>query len=205
MKNLQNWIGAWKGSVGDGPSGGCARRVLTSNLPLQQSNHEKTAMTKEENWGDDCFCCHACGKLFRSPLYDVTREYERTEFYSEPRMPEVEIMGAETIRNYCSAICRDSGRQEFLRQERIRATFPDIGPIESCSRCNGPVDMTEFHLTYIQTLTEQNWERPMFGVEVLDVKTIAAVCQKCEPIRRKISDAIEWDVKHSVAISGKPR
>lgn len=150
-------------------------------------------MTREEDWGEDCFYCNTCGKRFRSPLYDVGKEFAQTFFYKEPRPPEIEVMGAETIANYCSPACRGRSRDQLLLQDKVRATFPGIGPVETCSRCGGLVDMTKFHLTYVQTDTTQDWGRPMFGVGVLRTETLAVICQECEPIPRRIAAAISWD------------
>jgi hypothetical protein len=150
-------------------------------------------MSKDNEWNDECFYCDSCGKAFRSPLYDVTKEFEYTTFYDSPRIPEVEIMGAEVIANYCSITCREKHRNQILKREKIQATFPDIGPTETCSRCNGPVLMTSFHLAFVEMDTEQNWGQPIFGANVINSQVISVVCTKCEPIPFKISRAIDWD------------
>ncbi len=151
-------------------------------------------MTQEDEWKDECFYCDTCNKRFRSPLYDVSKEFERTIFFEDPLLPEVEIIGAETIAGFCSPTCRDKKRDYLLQQEKIRATYPGIGPVEPCSRCGAPVDMTNFHLTYIEMDTTQDWNRTLFGVEVInDPVTLAVVCQKCEPTPRQIKAAIEQD------------
>lgn len=151
-------------------------------------------MGQEADWGDDCFYCMACNKRFRSPLYDVTKEFERTIFFEEPRIPEIDIVGAEVVAGYCSPSCRDQSLAQFLELEQIRATFPDIGPIEACSRCNSPIDMTQYHLTYVETDTKQDWDRSFFGVEVIgEPLTLAVVCQKCAPMTKATKDAIVTD------------
>ena len=151
-------------------------------------------MSQEEDWKDECFYCDTCNKRFRSPLYDVSKEFERTIFFQEPLLPEVEIIGAETIAGFCSPGCRDKKRNHLLKREKIRATYPGIGPVESCSRCGAPVDMTNFHLTYIELDTTQDWDSSLFGVEMInDPVTLAVVCQKCEPIPSQIKAAIDQD------------
>lgn len=150
-------------------------------------------MSKENEWGDECFYCESCGKAFRSPLFDVTKEYQFTTFYDTPQIPEIEIIGAEVIANYCSVTCREKHRTQILKDYKTHATFPNIGPIEICSRCHGPVLMTQFHLTFVEMDTEQNWEQPIFGIDVLDYRVISVVCTKCEPIPFKIARAIDWD------------
>lgn len=151
-------------------------------------------MSQEEDWKDECFYCDTCNKRFRSPLYDVSKEFERTIFFEEPLMPEIDVIGAETIAYFCSPSCRDMKRDHLLTQEKIRATYPGIGPVEPCSRCGAPVDMTKYHLTYVEMDTTHDWDRALFGAKIIsDPVTLAVVCQKCEPTPRQIKAAIEQD------------
>lgn len=150
-------------------------------------------MSIDNEWGDDCFYCDSCDKPFRSPSYQVVKEYEYTTFYDSPRTPEVEIMGADVIANYCSIICRKKHRNQILERENIHATFPNIGPIEVCSRCNGPVLMTCFHLAFVEIDTEQNWEQPMFGVKDINSEVMSVVCRICESIPLKMARVIDMD------------
>jgi hypothetical protein len=41
-----------------------------------------------------------------------------------------------------------------MATEGVRVCRPDIGPIEMCAICAGPVDMTSFHLTYFDSATD---------------------------------------------------
>lgn len=161
-------------------------------------------MTKKDDWGEECFYCDACGTRFRSPLYDIGNEFDQTLFFVEPRLSEIEVMGAKTIANYCSPRCRDRKRDELLQREKVRMTFPGIGPVEACSRCGMPVDMTKPHLTYLQMDTAHDWDRPNFGVSVLGADTLAIVCQGCEPIPRHITTALSWDEDTGVKTANEP-
>lgn len=143
-------------------------------------------MTKDNKWEDDCFICDVCDTSFCSPLYDISKQFARTIFYEEPRPSEIDIIGSKTIVTFCSPGCRDRHRDQLLQQEKIRAAFPGIGPIEICSRCNGPVVMTSFHLAYVEMDTEHDRARKIFGTEVNYVRVLAVVCQNCEPIPRYI-------------------
>lgn len=140
-------------------------------------------MKDANEWNDDCFFCETCNKPFRTPLFDVTRDFERTIYFEEPRYPEVEIVGANAIANFCSASCRNRKLPKLLENATVRATYPGIGPIETCSRCGGAVQMSEFHLAYVVMETKQDWDQGMFGVEVADAEVVAVVCQRCEPVR----------------------
>lgn len=136
-------------------------------------------MSDIAEWGEKSFYCENCDKPFRSPLFDLTKEFERTIF-NEAQLAEVEIIGAVSVANFCSHECREEIRDVLLQQENIRATYPDIGAIETCARCGGSVLMTEFHLTYVETKTLHDWEEDSFKVNVADVQVIAVVCRNCQ-------------------------
>ena len=132
-----------------------------------------------ESWGDEAFFCETCGKPYRTPMFDVAKEYERTIFQEANRLPEVEIIGSVEIGQYCSSACRDRARSDLLLRENVRPTYPDIGPIESCSRCGLPIDMTKFHLAYVESILDQEWGR--MSASVLESVVLAVLCNACAP------------------------
>lgn len=136
------------------------------------------SIDKEEgtrDWGDDAYFCETCGKPFRYPLFDTAKEFERTIFNSD--LPEVEIVNSEGIGQYCSSVCRDRARSSLLHRENVRATYPELGPIECCSRCSAPVDMTRFHLAYVESVLDGEWDR--MSVNVLETTVVAILCNGC--------------------------
>ena len=125
------------------------------------------------------FECDECGKMFASPLYGISWERAHTDFSEGDDYPSVVISCAEVIRNFCSAKCRDAGgREKLLAEKEARATFPDIGPWESCSRCGGGVDMAKEHCSLVEA-TEMDSET---GVMQNDIEYLAVFCTKCEPV-----------------------
>jgi len=77
-----------------------------------------------------------------------------------------------------------------LDQANVRATYPDIGPIEVCSRCGGPVVMTDLHLTYVEEEVDFGSNSSTFDVNVLDTQVLAVVCQKCAPLETAKAETI---------------
>ncbi len=136
-----------------------------------------TSTDKPTDWGDECFYCETCGAAFRARMFDISKDHERTIFFEGDRPPEVEIAESVTIGQFCSQHCRDQARVDILRQENIRATYPGIGPVETCSRCGNPVDMTVFHRTYVEYETEHDWGH--FVAEVHNATVVAIVCHRC--------------------------
>ncbi|MCK9381767.1 MAG: hypothetical protein M0P95_11990 [Sulfuritalea sp.] len=147
--------------------------------------------TDPEKWGDEAYFCDACEKPFRTPMFDISKGYERT-IYDGNRMPEVEIIGSGTIAQYCSDPCRVKKISAVLAKENVRATYPDIGPVEACSRCGKPVDMTKFHLTYVDSDTEQDWDR--MCATVTKTVVLAVLCDACAPPPQRLIAETDFPV-----------
>jgi len=151
--------------------------------------NELTRDTEEDpsEWGDDAYFCDTCDKPFRCPFYDIAKQFERTIFEGGDSFPEVEIVGSKSIGHFCSSECRDQGRVEILQRENVRPTYPGIGPIELCSRCAAPVDMTRFHLAYEESVLDGEWDQ--MTVIPIDPTVLAIVCNSCSaPPERLIAE-----------------
>lgn len=125
---------------------------------------------------DDEYQCFTCKRVFRSPVFDISRGWERTHFDEE--IPSVEIEDSYGLECYCSRACRDARRDLVMRDEGVPIQRPGIGPIESCVRCGGPVDMAEFHLTYVES---QEVAVNDLIMEPIDVQYLAVLCKMCRP------------------------
>ncbi len=90
--------------------------------------------------------CFTCSVRFKWRVFSITREWERVHFGKA--LPEIEIVGAEGLECYCSKPCLARRRDEVMVREGVPIRYPDIVPVERCAKCGGPVDMSEFHLTY---------------------------------------------------------
>lgn len=139
-------------------------------------------MNEAEDWGDNFYSCMVCEKHFRSPLFSISRGYERTIFFDGDRMHEVEPIDSEGIGSYCSAECLNQDRDKLLLQENVRATFPGIGPIEVCSRCGNPVDMVQIHLSWTEEELNCQWGQFIDVLQPIYVRSLAVVCQQCAPL-----------------------
>lgn len=127
------------------------------------------------------FYCMTCEASFESPLFDVTRAVERVHFIPEGRLNEVEVTRAEGFGVFCSAACRTKGIKALMAMEEVSIPRnpPDVGPVEVCANCSGPVDMTVLHLTYSQCEVDfsQLFGRPRH------LEYLAVLCNRCSSFR----------------------
>jgi hypothetical protein len=126
------------------------------------------------------FECMACGRMFERRWFDISREYERVHYKSPGALDEVEISRAESVGVFCSQACLNVGRGGVMQKQRvpIPPVRPGIGPVETCAKCSGPVDMSDWHLTY----TNGECEEQEFSVSVLELDYVAVVCKGCLPM-----------------------
>ncbi len=139
-------------------------------------------MNEAGDWGDNFYTCMVCEKQFRNPLFEIARGYERTVFYCGDRMPMVEPIESEGVGTYCSPACLNHDRNRLLERDNVRATYPGIGPIESCSRCGKPVDMTQYHMAWTEEKLHCEWGRFIDVLQPIFVESLAVVCQQCVPV-----------------------
>lgn len=133
------------------------------------------------------FECESCGAMFRGTLYAVDRELERVGFgASNP--PVVSIRDSENIANFCSTMCRERGRAAVMAAEGVPIQRVGVEPIEPCAKCGKPVDLTGWHLTYLDSDTRFCGS---IG-QTLGVDYLAVVCSACSS---KVADgAVELEL-----------
>jgi len=124
----------------------------------------------------DEYQCFSCSKRFRSRVFSITREWECVHF--EYYLPEIEIENSCGLECYCSFECLSERRAEVMKREGVPIRRPGLEPIEICAKCGGPVNMAEFHLTYLE---DEGLHRGTFGIQTVDVDYLAVVCRQCRP------------------------
>ena len=137
-------------------------------------------MSKNDIGEANCQACNVCEQPLGNPQFGISRQFERTIFSKNDDLDEVEVIDSNEIRAYCSSECLNKNRDLLLAQENVRASYPGIGPVESCSRCGRPVDMTRFHMAWVEDEVEiQGYEATPINAEVL-----AVACDQCVPPSR---------------------
>ena len=126
---------------------------------------------------DDEYECFTCKRKFRSRVFSISKEWDRVDFDDE--LPCVEIRDAYGIECYCSKYCAVARRHLVMLREGVPITWPGTEPIELCSKCRAPVDMTEFHLTYVES---QEVHESSIVMRTVDMDYLAVLCRKCQPL-----------------------
>ena len=125
------------------------------------------------------FECTTCHRMFSSVVFDLSREYDRVIYHRPSALDEVAVADAEGIASFCSQDCRARGTAAVMVEQQvpIPAERPGIEPVESCAKCGGDVDMSEWHLTFVEAEADFSG----FGVELANVEYLAVVCRRCAP------------------------
>lgn len=123
------------------------------------------------------FECFECNRSFRKTVFNLDRRFERVEFAESANIIDVE--DCEGLCCYCSEPCM---RLHFPKEMAAQGVpipqqRPDLGPIEVCALCKGPVDMALYHLTFLL----EKWEDQGWAGETLWEEYVAVVCDKCAP------------------------
>ncbi|WP_233886395.1 hypothetical protein [Paraburkholderia flagellata] len=124
---------------------------------------------------DDEYECFTCGRIFTTRVFEITREWDRVHYCTI--LPEVEVEEAYGLECYCSQACLVARRANVMANESVPIRPAGLEPIETCARCAGPVDMSEFHLAYVESETMMNG---FVGI-TLDCEYLAVVCNRCLP------------------------
>jgi len=138
--------------------------------------------------GTQHFVCTLCGERFKGRLFALNRSARRLVFGDGHSAAHVE--GAIAIATYCSEGCQEFGVPCGMEEEQvpIPAHPPGPGPIEVCAVCQGPVDMSQWHLDYSVSVEE---ERGPSILQVIGDHSIAVVCGHCTAARGSAQAAEE--------------
>lgn len=90
------------------------------------------------------------------------------------------VLYSESINHFCSFGCADAGVPKIFHALALAILPPGIGPVETCAKCNGPVDMTAPHIAYglmEATKVSQPW---LTHLDVHHSEYLCVVCQNCD-------------------------
>lgn len=121
------------------------------------------------------YACDACGTMFRSPIVSIDKVSARTIYPEGDGLPGIDINNAYAVAQFCSENCRAAMRSKVYEHLDVRITNPGIGPVETCSRCEADIDMTEWHGDITESIVT-------FDGATLDIVSVAALCPACQSL-----------------------
>ena len=137
-------------------------------------------MRKIEDFG----CCGACAASLTARYTSLNRLVERTDYDRPGETPDdqatITTLRDDVLGEYCDAVCAMPSALLVLFERGLRHAGGGAGPIETCAKCGGPVDLTEPHVTYQlmdQTETRKPW---LISIQPHDAEVLAYVCQRCD-------------------------
>lgn len=93
---------------------------------------------------------------------------------------QVNVLYSDSINRFCCAGCAEIGVPQALHSLGLKILQPGIGPIETCAKCNGPVNMAEPHIAYglmEATKVSKPW---LTHLDVHHDEYLCVVCPKCD-------------------------
>lgn len=126
--------------------------------------------------------CDACGKPLATRHFTFNRHVEQYHYGQGATDEDMscEVLSAETLATYCNAECAWPAMLAALAERGIKCTGGGAGPIEACSKCGGPVVMSQPHVAYIvhdETEVRKPW---LTEARVHSAEGLADVCVRCD-------------------------
>lgn len=90
------------------------------------------------------------------------------------------VLYSDSISHFCNASCVDISVPKILGSLGLKILPPGIGPVETCAKCNGPVDMTAPHIAYSLLEATRVSEPWLTHLKVHSHEFLCVVCQKCD-------------------------
>jgi hypothetical protein len=127
---------------------------------------------------NECDLCH-------QPLTDYQvlfdRRIERMEYLpmADDFQAVAIILSCDGIACYCSTDCSAVGVQKGLQERGISKTGASIGPVTSCAKCGGLVEMTQPHAHYVSMGVFVDKTVAPVSLTVLHSEGLGDVCINC--------------------------
>lgn len=137
-------------------------------------------MSKSENFGE----CEACGASLGARYWSFNRLVERLDYDRQGDAPDdcatITVLSDEPLGQFCGDGCARLTALLGLAERGLRLFDCGTGPIETCAKCGGPVDLTEPHVFY-QLMDQTETRKPWLNtIQPHDFESLAYVCPRCD-------------------------
>lgn len=93
---------------------------------------------------------------------------------------EVIVLSSESINRFCSAGCADIGASQALHSLGLKILPPDIGPVATCAKCYGMVNLMEPHIAYDLMEATKFQKASHTHLKVHHDVSLCVVCKNCD-------------------------
>jgi ssDNA-binding Zn-finger/Zn-ribbon topoisomerase 1 len=133
---------------------------------------------------EDFVECDTCGASLDVRFWSFDRLVQRFDYDRQGDTPDdcatVTVLRDEMLGQFCDDDCARLTALPDLAERGLKLVECGAGPIETCAKCGGPVDLTEPHVFYQlmdQTVTHKPW---LSSVQPHDTEALAYVCPRCD-------------------------
>lgn len=133
---------------------------------------------------DDYGVCDICEVRLGARYWSFDRQVEQFVYDRVGDTPgecaTVTVLHSEALGIFCCRDCAWLAALLGLAERGLKIVECGAGPIETCAKCNGPVDLTKPHALYQlmdQTESRQPW---LITLQPIDTESLAYVCPRCD-------------------------
>ena len=137
-------------------------------------------MSESKDFVECGTCCASLGARY----WSFNRLVEQVDYDRQGETPDdcatITVLRDDVLGQFCDDDCARLTAWLDLASRGLRLIECGAGPIESCAKCGGPVDLTKPHVFYQlmdQTETRQPW---LVSVQPHDTEPLAYVCPRCD-------------------------
>ncbi len=128
--------------------------------------------------------CDTCGASLGARYWSFNRLVERVDYDRQGETPDdcatITVLRDDVLGQFCDDGCAKITAWSDLAGRGLRLIECGAGPIETCAKCGGPVDLTEPHVFY-QLMDQTETRRPWLNtIQPHDTEALAYVCSRCD-------------------------
>lgn len=90
------------------------------------------------------------------------------------------MLYSDSINRFCSAGCAEIGVPQTLHSLGLKILPSGVGPIATCAKCHGPVNLMEPHIAYDLMEATNVSKSGQIHLKVHHAESLCVVCNKCD-------------------------
>lgn len=143
--------------------------------------------------------CSHCKTPLKARYWSLDRNIEVISYTKLGRRAKsiINVLDCQGLMQLCSKDCARAAVSALMASLGYSRLNPGVSPIEPCSKCGAPTDLTQMHVAY-NLLVGTEIQKPWLTEYAPETgETVAILCQKCDPpafeIAEELGDPAESD------------